>query len=124
MANQTPFPFIANVCKVTRTTSDLHGENTKSETRYCVTSANATAEELLRCLLDHWNIENSSHYVRDETFGEDKSRIRKGNAPQVMATLRNLVIGIVRIAGGENIPNGLRSFGWGAKANVLRAIGV
>src|SRR5437016_3343745 len=36
--------------------------------------------------------QNALHYVRDVTFGEDRSRLRTGNAPQVMAALRNLVI--------------------------------
>lgn len=42
----------------------------------------------------HWGIENHLHYVRDVSFGEDSSTLRTGQAPQNMATLRNLVIGI------------------------------
>jgi predicted transposase YbfD/YdcC len=42
----------------------------------------------------HWNIENPLHYVRDVTFGEDKSTARTKAAPQNHATLRNLVIGL------------------------------
>ena len=42
----------------------------------------------------HWNIENPIHYVRDVTFGEDRSTVRTGSAPQNLATLRNLVIGL------------------------------
>lgn len=56
--------------------------------------------ELIRC---HWHIENKSHWVRDVTFGEDHSQIRCGNAPQVMAALRNTVIGLIRSAGRTNI---------------------
>ena len=41
----------------------------------------------------HWGIE-SVHYVRDVTFGEDQSTVRTGHAPQNLATLRNLVIGL------------------------------
>jgi predicted transposase YbfD/YdcC len=44
----------------------------------------------------HWTIENRLHWVRDVTFGEDKSQIATGNAPQIMASLRNLVIAILR----------------------------
>jgi hypothetical protein len=46
--------------------------------------------------------------VRDVTFGEDLSRIRTGAAPQVMATLRNLVISLHRLAGATNIAKALR----------------
>lgn len=41
----------------------------------------------------HWTIE-STHYVRDVTFGEDASTVRTGYAPQNLATLRNVVIGL------------------------------
>jgi hypothetical protein len=41
----------------------------------------------------HWGIE-SIHYVRDVTFGEDRSTVRTGHAPQNLAALRNLVIGL------------------------------
>ncbi|MER5688187.1 hypothetical protein [Streptomyces sp. NPDC002205] len=43
------------------------------------------------------------HHVRDVTYGEDASRIRTGTAPRLMATLRNLVIGLMRQAGWNNI---------------------
>ena len=41
---------------------------------------------------NHWHIENRLHWVRDLTYTEDHSRVRTGNAPRVMATLRNLAI--------------------------------
>jgi hypothetical protein len=40
----------------------------------------------------HRLVENRLHWVRDVTFGEDLSQVRTGNAPQVMASLRNLAI--------------------------------
>jgi predicted transposase YbfD/YdcC len=40
-----------------------------------------------------------SHYMRDVTFGEDASRIRKGSGPEIMAALRNAAIGFLRITG-------------------------
>lgn len=127
LANQHAFPFISQICRIKRTWTDLSGNNPKGETRYFITSANqnnATAETLLRAVLDHWSIENSSHYVRDETMGEDKSRVRTGNAAYVMATLRNLSIGIIRLSGETNIASGLRYFGWSHKGNAFRVIGV
>jgi len=127
LANQHAFPFISQICRIKRTWTDLSGNKPKGETRYFITSAaadNATAETLLLAVLDHWSIENSSHYVRDETLGEDKSRIRKGNSPFVMATLRNLSIGIIRLAGEKNIASGLRYFAWSNKTKSLRAVGV
>ena len=50
-----------------------------------------------------WQIENKSHWVRDVTFDEDRSQVRCGNIPQVMAALRNTAIGLLRWAGHTNI---------------------
>lgn len=45
------------------------------------------------------------------TFTEDASRVRTGTAPRAMATLRNLAIGALRLAGITNIAAGLRQIG-------------
>lgn len=42
----------------------------------------------------HWTIENPLHYVRDVTFGEDRSTAHVGHIVQNLASLRNLVIGL------------------------------
>lgn len=50
-----------------------------------------------------WTIENKVHWVRDVTFREDSSRVRTGTRPRIMATLRNLAIGLIRQAGHTRI---------------------
>jgi predicted transposase YbfD/YdcC len=78
---------------------------------YAVTSLSAeraSAQQLLAWRRGHWQIENGLHWVRDVDFGEDYSTIRKGHAPQVMAALRNTVIGLLRRAGVTNIAATLR----------------
>ena len=57
---------------------------------------------------NHWTIENRLHWVRDVTFGEDHSRVRTQNAPQVMASLRNIAISLLRLACANNIAKALR----------------
>jgi hypothetical protein len=57
----------------------------------------------------HWVIENGLHHVRDVTFAEDASQTRTGNLPRAMATLRNLAISALRLAGTTNIAAALRS---------------
>ena len=47
--------------------------------------------------------QNGSHYVRDVTFGEDRSRLRTGNAPQILAALRNLAITLIHRFGSSHI---------------------
>ena len=46
--------------------------------------------------------------MRDVTFAEDASRVRTGTAPQVLASLRNLVIGALSRAGPVNPAAALR----------------
>ncbi len=55
-----------------------------------------------------WTIENKVHWVRDVTFREDSSRVRTGPRPRIMATLRNLAIGLIRQAGYTKIAATIR----------------
>ena len=73
-------------------------------------SERADAARLLALVRGHWHIENKSHWVRDVTFDEDRSQVRCGNIPQVMAALRNTVIGLFRWAGYTNIAAACRRF--------------
>ena len=70
----------------------------------------ADAAQLLALVRGQWHIENHSHWVRDVTFDEDRSQVRCGNIPQVMAALRNTVIGLIRWAGHTNIAAACRRF--------------
>jgi predicted transposase YbfD/YdcC len=56
----------------------------------------------------HWTIENKVHWVRDVTFREDSSRVRTGPRPRIMATLRNLALGLIRQAGYTKIAATIR----------------
>ena len=60
----------------------------------------------------HWRIENRLHWVRDVVFGEDLSQLRTGSALQLLAALRNLVIGVLRLSGVKNISAALRHYDW------------
>ena len=60
------------------------------QARYYISSLDSSAERLLAAIRAHWSIENSLHWSLDVTFGEDQSRIRNENAPQNMATLRQI----------------------------------
>ena len=75
-----------------------------------LTAEKASAARLLELNRGHWEIENRVHYVRDVSFDEDRSRVRTRNGAQVMATLRNLVIAIIRLLGFQYIPDATRYF--------------
>jgi predicted transposase YbfD/YdcC len=67
-------------------------DKTEVEVVYGITSLgrdSSDASELLGRTRQHWGIENRLHYVRDETLGEDRCRVRKGHAAQVLAAIRN-----------------------------------
>ncbi len=74
---------------------------TTSETRYFISSLAGSAERFANAVREHWAIENSLHYVLDVTFNEDKSRVRKDNAPENLAILRKIAI---NAANRENTP--------------------
>ncbi len=74
------------------------------EVVYLITSdRGASPATLAAWVRRHWHIENKLHWVRDVTYQEDKSLVRTGNAPRVMASLRSLAISILRLDGHTNI---------------------
>jgi len=103
------FPGAAQVAQLRRTVT-VKGAKTV-EVVYLITSASNTdapPRRLAAWVQNHWGIENRLHWVRDVTFDEDRSQIRTGQAPRVMATCRNFAISILRIHGWTNIAAGLR----------------
>jgi predicted transposase YbfD/YdcC len=93
------FPHAKTYLIVERESSTLDDVRVSIETRFYVTDLSAddaTIEHLFRLVHGHWSIENGLHWVRDVTFGEDLSQVRTGTLPRVLATLRNLAIGIIR----------------------------
>ena len=88
-----------------------------------VSWCNRTHSRLLELVRGHWQIENKSHWVRDVTFDEDRSQVRCGNIPQIMAALRNTVIGLLRWAGQTNIAAACRRLA-AQPAQALALIGI
>jgi hypothetical protein len=78
---------------------------------------------LLELVRGHWHIENKSHWVRDVTFDEDRSQVRSGNIPQLMAALRNTTIGLLRGAGYTNIASACRQMA-AQPAKALALVGI
>jgi hypothetical protein len=77
----------------------------------------ASPAQLAGWLRGHWRIENRLHWVRDVTFGEDACTARSGSLPRVMASLRNLTVGALRLAGhptspAATLPGHLPSSAW------------
>jgi predicted transposase YbfD/YdcC len=71
-------------------------EKITEERRFFISSLPAIAEPFAKAVRRHWSIENGSHYVLDVTFGEDKSRIRRGFAAENMAIMRRIANTLLR----------------------------
>jgi predicted transposase YbfD/YdcC len=105
------WPHAGQAFLIERHVADLHGNPVSAIAALGITSLTpqrAGPPAIALHVRGHWGIENKLHYVRDVTFGEDASRVRTGNAPHVMASLRNLAIAALRADGWANIASGLR----------------
>jgi len=103
------FPGAAQVVQVRRTRI-LKGRKT-IEVVYAICSLDMIAAppaSVATWIQGHWSIENALHWVRDVVFDEDRHQLRTGSGPQVMATLRNTAISLLRLAGHTRIAAGLR----------------
>jgi predicted transposase YbfD/YdcC len=103
------FPGAAQVLQVRRTRT-INGRKT-IEVVYAICSLDMTAAPapvVAAWLQGHWGIENALHWVRDVVFDEDRHQLRTGSGPQVMATLRNTAISLLRLAGHTQIATALR----------------
>ena len=107
------FPSAAQIAQLRRTVTrtDKNGKKkTTVEGVYLITSAAHAAAPpavLATWVKDHWRIE-ALHHIRDVTYDEDRSHVRTASSPHVMAALRNTAIGILRLAGWDNIAAALR----------------
>jgi hypothetical protein len=107
------FPHVGQVCRIEREVIELKSGKQRRETVFAITSLPPEQADPMRLLTlnrGHWGIENRSHWVRDVTFDEDRSRIRTGNGPAMMACLRNFAIALARLSGFTNIASALRAF--------------
>jgi predicted transposase YbfD/YdcC len=109
---QPDWPGVAQVAQLIRTVTTKKTGKTSLEVVYIITTLSreqACPQRLLELVRGHWSIENGSHHVRDVTFLEDRSRLRTGNAPQILAALRNLVITLIHRQGSSQIASTRRS---------------
>lgn len=123
LAGYSDWPGLKQVFKLERQVTFKKSGEERKEVGYGVSSLSmekADASPLLQLVRSHWTIENKSHWVRDVTFDEDRSQVRCGSIPQVMATMRNLAIGLMRLAGVKNIASACRRFA--AKPHIALAL--
>ena len=126
LVGYSDWPGLAQVFEVGRHVITKKTATERVEMVYGVTSLSperATPGRVLELVRGHWAIENKSHWVRDVTFDEDRSQVRCGTIPQVMAALRNTAIGLLRWAGHTNIAAACRRLA-AQPAQALALIGI
>ncbi|HSF31287.1 MAG TPA: ISAs1 family transposase [Candidatus Tectomicrobia bacterium] len=118
------WPGLAQVFQLERHVTLKASRAQRADVVYGVTSLSPEQtgpERLLGLIRQHWQIENQVHWVRDVTFEEDRSQVRGGSIPQVMAAFRNTAIGLMHWAGETNIAAACRRFAaqpWSALALI------
>ena len=96
------WPGLMQAGRITRTRIIKNTGKTTTETVHFITSlpeSHTTPKQLLTLNRNHWRIENSLHWVKDNLFAEDRSTIRTKTAPQAAAALRNLAPHLIKKAG-------------------------
>ncbi|GIE79386.1 ISAs1 family transposase [Actinoplanes philippinensis] len=101
------FPHAAQALQIRRRRRRLdQPRRFTTETVYAITDLRvhqAKPAQMAAWIRGHWAIENKIHWVRDVTYDEDRSQIRTGTGPHVMAALRDAAIAALRAAGITNI---------------------
>jgi predicted transposase YbfD/YdcC len=103
------FPGARQIVQIRRT-RNVKGRKT-TEVVYVICSldmAEAQPRQVASWIRGHWRVENSLHWVRDVTYDEDRHQLRVGKGPQVMASLRNASISLIRLSGRTKIAATLR----------------
>lgn len=105
---------LAQVCRIRREVEVVSGAQagtTREQWAYALTSLppnQADAARLEQLWRGHWQIENSLHYVRDVTLGEDACQVRSDRAPANLAACRNAALNLLRHHGVTNVAAALR----------------
>ena len=75
---------------------EVVGQAATVERRYFISSLGADAQQALRAVRSHWQVENSLHWVLDVAFREDACRTRTAHAPENLATLRHIAVNLLK----------------------------
>ena len=89
------------MARIRRDGYDAAGTLISKEIVHAVTSLDAgqaSAAGLAKIARGQWGIE-SVHWLRDTAWAEDANTGYAGNGPQVMASLRNIAVSLLHLAG-------------------------
>ncbi len=119
-------PHVAAIIRVER---NVYTRNAKTgllrystETAFYIANTPVTATRAAEAIRAHWTIENTSHYSRDVTLGEDRSRIRTN--PGVFARLRSFAFNILKANQTDTLSQDRYRAGLAGIKKLLRMLAV
>ena len=119
-------PYVAAVIRVER---DVHTRNAKpgllrhsAEIAFYVSNTPMSATRAAEAVRARWKIENTSHYSRDVTLGEDRSRIRTN--PGVFARLRSFAFNVLKANRTDTLSQDRYRDGLAGIGKLLRMLAV
>ncbi len=112
-----PFPHVSQVWLIERYVTTSDGKQSAAAQLGVTSHPAETAgpAEIAAFNRGQWAIE-TLHFIRDTCYREDNSRVRTRFGPRVLASLRNLAINALRLAGRTDITEATR---W-ANRNMTR----
>ena len=116
LPNADQWAGLKTIIQVTSYRHILKGQHIlikKPAVRYYISSLEEPVETFAKRIRDYWHVENKVHYVRDETQGEDASRIRVQPLPNIFSLARNLALNLYRDHGFVNMAQAQRKAGHG-----------
>ncbi|WP_432525502.1 ISAs1 family transposase [Moraxella sp. ZY21109] len=88
---------INQIIRLERTRIDKATGVSCIDEQYYISSLQATSEQYLHYIRQHWGIENQVHWVLDVVYKEDDSFIRKGDGAENVATIRRFCLNIAKL---------------------------
>ena len=89
-------PYISYIGKMnSKVEYTITGEITNSE--YYYFTSDVTVNEFMKIRRKHWAIENSLHWILDNSFKEDRMRMKKGSACENMNLIRKFVLNVLAL---------------------------
>lgn len=73
------------------------GKTRDLEQRYYLSSLDMTPEAMAKAVRAHWAVENKLHWMLDVNFGEDACTVKKDNAPEILSSIRRVVINMLSL---------------------------
>ena len=97
---------------MTEYTREIKGK-TETVRRFYISSFVDCPEKIAQYIRNHWQVENSLHWVLDVTFRQDECRIRQGNAAANFATINHAATHLLSSNPGKiSMPQKRRSAAW------------